>query len=288
MQQKIVYIASQGHSGSTLLDLLIASHSKFESAGEVSPSTMRTLFSGSGPDRCACGSAVEACDRWKRVVQRLITAGIADAEQLLASPENAGVFVEAVLSASGRAAYVESSKTVGRLKTLLACPKLDVHVIHLIRDPRANAYSWRRKKKGRLHAWMGKWLRLNRRIERLDIRQDRLMRVLYEDLATNPDAVVAAVMAFCGERFEPEQMRFRRKQHHTISGNRMRINGDDRISPDTRYIDALGNLEWWASVALAFRGLRKYGYPLSKQAMRARLQPDAGPAQTGISSTIPS
>jgi hypothetical protein len=188
MQQKVVYIASQGHSGSTLLDLLIASHSKFESAGEVSPSTMRTLFSGSGSDRCACGAAVGACNRWKHVLQRLTDAAIAGAEQLLASPENTGVFVEAVLLASGRAVYVESTKTIGRLRTLLACPELDVHVIHLIRDPRANAYSWRRKKKkGRFYAWTGKWLRLNRRIGRLDIRQDRLMRVLYEDLATDPE-----------------------------------------------------------------------------------------------------
>jgi hypothetical protein len=95
-------------------------------------------------------------------------------------------------------------------------------------------------------------------------------------------------MAFCGERFEPEQMKFRRKQHHTISGNRMRTTRDETISPDTKYVDALSNLEWWASVALAFRGLRKYGYPLSKRGMRARLLPDAGSAQTGISSTIPS
>ena len=273
IQQKVIYIAGQGHSGSTLLDMLIASHSKFESPGEVSRKTIRWLFSKSESPRCSCGGTAETCGQWRDIRRLLVNAGVTSADDLLISPspESLDAFVGAVLSASGRSVYVESSKSVGRLMALLACPALDVHVIHLIRDPRANAFSWRRKD-GRLYGWIPRWFRQNRRIGKLDVRPNRLMRVRYEDLVAKPEAMVAAVMGFCGEQFEPEQMKFRTKQHHMTGTNRIGKAEDQAISPDTKYIDALSSLEWWICVALSLGGLRKYGYPLSKQAMRAWLR----------------
>jgi len=58
----LVAVASAGHSGSTLLDVLLGNHSRVCSAGEMNRLTLHA------PDRvCACGATVTACDYWNRV-----------------------------------------------------------------------------------------------------------------------------------------------------------------------------------------------------------------------------
>ncbi len=58
----LVAIASAGHSGSTLLDLLLGNHSDVCSAGEMNRLTLHAA------DRvCACGATVTSCDYWNRV-----------------------------------------------------------------------------------------------------------------------------------------------------------------------------------------------------------------------------
>ena len=58
----LVAVASAGHSGSTLLDVLLGNHSQVCSAGEMNRLTLHA------PDRvCACGATVTACDYWNRV-----------------------------------------------------------------------------------------------------------------------------------------------------------------------------------------------------------------------------
>ena len=64
---KFIYICSAAHSGSTLLDLLLGSHSQIESLGEIS-------FLGQDlavNNRCTCGSPVRACHVWRAVAERL-------------------------------------------------------------------------------------------------------------------------------------------------------------------------------------------------------------------------
>jgi hypothetical protein len=58
----LILIASAGHSGSTLLDLLIGNHPLVASAGEMNRLTLHA------PDRvCACGATVTNCSYWKQV-----------------------------------------------------------------------------------------------------------------------------------------------------------------------------------------------------------------------------
>ena len=64
---KYVFICSAGHSGSTLLDLLIGSHSRVESLGEISQLpkniSLRT--------RCMCGQVVDRCEFWKDILDSI-------------------------------------------------------------------------------------------------------------------------------------------------------------------------------------------------------------------------
>lgn len=72
----LILIASAGHSGSTLLDLLLGNHSNVSGAGEMN---RLTLY----PDdrACACGAAVAECAYWN-AVRRMIGSAAPDTGQV--------------------------------------------------------------------------------------------------------------------------------------------------------------------------------------------------------------
>jgi len=53
-----VFIASLGHSGSTLLDLMLGSHPRLVSLGEVHATIARA---GEPQNPCTCGKPAEGC-----------------------------------------------------------------------------------------------------------------------------------------------------------------------------------------------------------------------------------
>ena len=121
---KIIYIASLGHSGSTLLDLLISGHPDVVSIGEaknLNPRTSPTID-------CACpAKRLRDCPFWKRVDARLqrraslrfrdLDLASADAATFLAHNV---AFFGAVSELTGRRIIVDSSKSSSRLARLLA------------------------------------------------------------------------------------------------------------------------------------------------------------------------
>lgn len=64
---KYVYICAAGHSGSTLLDLLVSSHSRCASLGEITYLPKNIALNMN----CMCGAKVPACPLWTRVLDRL-------------------------------------------------------------------------------------------------------------------------------------------------------------------------------------------------------------------------
>lgn len=62
-----VFICSAGHSGSTLLDMMLGSHSTAESVGEVIHLPMDMALNKS----CACGSPMRDCSLWPEVMRRM-------------------------------------------------------------------------------------------------------------------------------------------------------------------------------------------------------------------------
>jgi hypothetical protein len=66
-QAKYIYIVAAGHSGSTLLDLLLGSHSKIESLGEISHFPKNVALN----TECTCGKLVRDCSLWSQVIDQL-------------------------------------------------------------------------------------------------------------------------------------------------------------------------------------------------------------------------
>lgn len=65
--QRNVFICSAGHSGSTLLDMMLGSHTTAESLGELINLPMDMALNRG----CACGSAMRDCSLWPEVMRRM-------------------------------------------------------------------------------------------------------------------------------------------------------------------------------------------------------------------------
>lgn len=64
---RYVYICSAGHSGSTLLDLVIGSHSQVESLGEISHLSKNISLN----TKCSCEQVVTSCSFWNKIINKM-------------------------------------------------------------------------------------------------------------------------------------------------------------------------------------------------------------------------
>jgi hypothetical protein len=64
---KYLYICAAGHSGSTLLDRLLGSHSNIESLGEISRLPQNIKLN----TLCTCGQPVRSCAVWQEVIKQM-------------------------------------------------------------------------------------------------------------------------------------------------------------------------------------------------------------------------
>lgn len=239
----IVYIVGVGHSGSTLLDLLLGSHSRTFSVGELI-----ALSTAGKPGRrervlaspCGCGAPTKhACSFWSAVDRKLRADHATSLGELdVESPDpdsfrevNRALY-ETIAEASGRPYVVESSKRSFRFRRLVDAG-FDVRPIHILRAPHGVIASTVRKG----HDWREECRRYSRqavRTRRLLAEREH-MRIRYEALATRPEATVRGIMEWLGLDFEPGQLRWNDVVHHTLAGNRMRLSGDDSIRLDRRW-----------------------------------------------------
>ena len=259
---RLIYIVGQGHSGSTLLDLLLSGHSDVVSVGEAKMFRPPRVKS-----RCNCRrDPVGECPFWRRVGERFTRkTSVPLAHLHLDTPDEARfeqhnlAFFDAVARVSGKRVIVDSSKSLSRLRRLSRLTGLEIDVIHLVRRPHGVVFSNMRK--GR------HWLRTSRsygRVERSVRRwlHDRdHIRVRYEELATQPAATLARVMTELGPgragrrgtvnlAYQPQQLEWTVGERHNISGNRTRFSKVDTIALDVEWKQGLGRLQQLAITAI--------------------------------------
>jgi hypothetical protein len=170
---RVLYIAGSGRSGSTILDRILGQLDGWFSVGELVNLWERGLIAGR---KCGCGVPVPQCPLWTAVLSRAFGAPVGvDARRmaLLGRQRVRPGSLPPLLAARGRTAapdgdeyratlarlyravhdhtgcrvIVDSSKSPVYAELLATLPGADVSVVHLVRDPRASAYSWLRKKR---------------------------------------------------------------------------------------------------------------------------------------------
>lgn len=226
-KKKLIYILGTMRSGTTLLCSLLG-----EANGAVAVGEPHQLLRGRKQHYiCSCGNNLDVCDFWKPIFSSHVTrdefAILSDSLNLfrpfvttlheflalvgfkgLISQQVLDVlrrFYEGIYEVSGASVIIDDSKLLNHLFLLRELNLFDIYVIHLVRDPRAVAFSWARKKETRIPGRFmvtyppfvsaGKWFRVHllNLLAHGFVDQDHFLRLRYEDLAQNPQQVMEAI-----------------------------------------------------------------------------------------------
>jgi len=233
---KVLYITGWGRSGTTILDNVLGQIAGFCSIGELRYLWDHGLIENS---RCGCGARIDACPFWNAVLdtafggrthidaramtqlrdmvrtrdvplmftswgERVLRKRLGNYPNMLAHVYNA---IQTVFNCQ---VIVDSSKFPSHGYVLRMIPNIDVYVVHVVRDPRGVAYSWRKKKadKGQ-DAFMAQhsplksslfWNTWNITGEALwRSTPQRYLRLHYEEFVQQPRQSVERILSLLGE-----------------------------------------------------------------------------------------
>ena len=282
---KVIFLGGAGRSGSTVLGRVLGQVPGFLAAGELRYLWQRGLVE----DRlCGCGRRFRQCPFWDRVLRegfggrekvdlaaalaaeravgrvRHLPAALAGRREshgraavVEAHRRRLAALYRAVRAVSGCRVIVDSSKLPLYGHLLASVPEIDLHVVHLVRDPRATAYSWLRAKAlpdgvaagvmERRAAWKSAllWDVWNAATLALFAgRPGRYQRVRYEDFVARPRETVAAVLARAGHPGQAppflDSHRIVLDAGHSPAGNPDRLEtGPTELHPDLRWVTGL-------------------------------------------------
>lgn len=244
MKKKIVFIMGTAHCGSTLLTLVLGSHSDCRALGEVS--NIPDFYRHQKP---ICSVCQGDCSFWDKTFseQEMQTLSKGFSEQRLHKhiPLKLEKAVRGFLrtdqvlnpysliaSKVSETVLVDSTKTVYWLEKKLAAReftsgKLDAQLIHLIRDGRAvmNSYSRRKHYHALSAEQFGKqfgalWMnRINAENSFFDAFSGKKLRLRYEEFATQTEDTLQKLCNWLALDFQPGMIQYWRHEHHTVSGN---------------------------------------------------------------------
>jgi hypothetical protein len=238
-QTTVAFILGDGYSGSTLLDLILGSHSRMVGLGEIDAESFDAFLDEN--QLCTCLLRARECHFWNGVLGRIRERTRVESFRLGAAggdPEavtrNTINLLEAVKDVSRAEVLVDSSKRLRRARLLAASGAIRPKVIHLVRDGRGVAYSYGKRGKPFREAVL-QWQTVNAGIKNWlgGAGAPDNMGVRYEDLCARPAEVARDVCEFLGFGWEPPMMLFGNKTHHNVRGNTMRF----RVKSSTIKLD---------------------------------------------------
>jgi hypothetical protein len=315
---KVLYILGSSRSGSTVLANILGEFDGFVSAGEV-----RFLWERvTQGRRCGCGRPVAECDLWASVLgtegrdvrksgalaklQREALRVHREPRLLRQNPhkllESSSLarYVEAVGDVYGRLAeitgarvIVDSSKRPTNGAVLRMVRGVEPYFLHLVRDPRAVAYSNIRGKRNpdsERYAEMPTatvrysslhWAVMNFAAEDVcrHYGRERSLYVRYEDFMALPKPTVDRILRLVGERASGTPFLDARTvsigTHHTVSGNADRFTkGRILIAEDSEWKQRMNPRDRLTATVLTLPLLRRYGYRARSRVGAAVQSPD--------------
>lgn len=299
----ILYIGGYGRSGTTLIERVLGQIPGLCAVGEL-----RHVWERSFRDDqlCGCGQRFHACPFWGAVAQRAF-GGFErlDAAHMVALARRVdrtryvprllapgrGAFARrfatyadvarrlygAIAAESGCRVIVDSSKEPS-YGWFLRRAGFDVRVLHVVRDSRAVAFSWVRKKERPEVHWRrelmdvhaplksaGLWLTFNALCAAMARLGCDYRRVHYEDFVADPVAALRPALAMIGVAPAAldgiEGRRLHLTANHTVSGNPMRFAvGEVEVRLDREWRDRMRPADRRLLTALTFPSLLRYGY----------------------------
>ena len=169
--------------------------------------------------------------------------------------------VEVLREITGAKTIVDSSKIALHLRYLLRTSGLKIKTIWLIRDGRAVATSMLGHGTKNMEEAALSWRRNNEAAERVlqDLPDSQWMRVRYEELCRQPEAILRGICSFLGMNTREIALDFRSHEQHVL-GNDMRLKSTSDIRVDERWRTDLSQADLKTFDQVAGDLNRKYGY----------------------------
>jgi UDP-N-acetylglucosamine transferase subunit ALG13 len=304
---RVLYIGGWGRSGSTLAERLLGQMPEIFGAGEITHLWQRGLIDN---ELCACGTPFRECPFWSAVGDRAFGGwDMVDPAAVLALKHRVDrtrfvprlalptwltrrryelarytdlhrALYVAITEVAGKVVVIDSSKHESLAFALRHDRSIDMSVLHLVRDGRGVAFSWKKQvrrpeagdslmpqysltKSGVLwtmHNWM---------FHLLNVVHPQVERMRYEDLVADPHAKLAEIRQLLD--LPTADAAFLQKvdgalvaqvgASHSIAGNPMRFtSGQLALRTDSawRSKGGLGGRAWIG--LLTWPGRVRYGY----------------------------
>ena len=316
---KVLSIVGPGRSGTTVLAGILGSVEGVVDVGELRWLWRRGLIERR---TCGCGLPVDECPLWSAVVAEVVAertgstgdvaAEIAAAQELLTSRRHrlrvirsaatgadwrplepirtvTAQLVQALAEVSGARVVVDSSKRAQDAAVLTGLPDIDHYVLHMVRDPRAVAFSWGRQDKtirvaggtramgsrGLLSS-VSRWMEngLGAAALRPHLPSDRWLSLRYEDFAAHPRAAIESILAFLGEEgaspfVDDDSVVL--DVNHTVAGNPNRFQvGKVRIRLDDEWRRSMPRSRQLLVQALTWPLRRRFRRSFAEEPTRSR------------------
>ena len=290
---KVVFIVGANRSGSTLLDALLGQIDGFCSTGELN-NIWESGFKLNS--LCSCKKHFDECIFWSRVKDMLglddkqiddilamintwnkplglsiiaLISRYKDHDRFYGYARIVKEIYDAIKEVSRCNVIIDSSKLIYHGFLLKHIEGIELYVIHLIRDSRAVAYSYKRKKIENLDSYRVSymWMVRNMLAEKLFKNLgDRYIAIRYEDLAYNPKAILIEILDRIDEDkqvdFINKDRAYIKKDVHIIGGNPSKydMNGYIDIKPDVEWRYKLDKKDRLVATLLTYPLLKRYGY----------------------------
>jgi hypothetical protein len=304
----VLYLMGTTRCGSTVLGNLLGQVDGMVHVGELGQIWEEGFLQNF---RCGCGAEFDRCPFWRdvfatgfggadrvdparllavirssaRMRHALRLATSAGREQVLRETADytdvMATLYHAVAEVAKARIVVDTSKHPMLAWLAAHHPAIDLRGLHVTRDPRAVAYSWRRKKYDPAKAReMGQestlstsatWLGLNGLAVTLGGKPGPgYLRVRYEDFADQPRRVLDQILAWCGEPPSNGLIGadgvFTAVSAHTIAGNPMRFaEGSSRVVADTEWRERMSRRDRVLIECLTWPLLGRFGYALGSR-----------------------
>lgn len=307
---KILYIAGCGRSGSTLMMRLLA-----EATGGVAVGELFHIWHHGYQENfvCGCGARFLDCPFWSEVHARMVGDGPegVDADRMsrlqrrvhgprallplrlpfLRSPGYRRAFHEYVdvlsrlyrniAETAGVNVVIDSSKSPQLARMLELLPDAEIHVVHLVRDSRATAWSWNRIRAEpgagdsdalmhRYPVWRSamEWT-ANHAILLADRRRPSSYTICkYEEFVKDPRAELSRAIPWANGPSEPHLRtgEYVLQKSHSVTGNPNRFHsGPVAIAADAEWETVMPARDRLIVTLLSWPMLKWFRYPLRKQ-----------------------
>ncbi|MFL5992497.1 MAG: sulfotransferase family protein [Rubrobacteraceae bacterium] len=302
---KVLYVVGLGRSGSTILSNSLGQIPSFFSGGELNFIWRHNVLENR---LCGCGRPFRECPVWTRVMDQAFGGMDGVDPRAMMRLQNLGTrtrhipmmltrrgrrslaqrleklliaygrLYEAIGAVTGSRVIVDSSKEPAHGFAMSMVPGVDFYALHLLRDPRAAAYSWSKKKPqpdtdardfmvrfspAKSSALWDSW---NASAEALWRRvPDRYLRLRYEDFVADPRECFEKILALVGEPDAGPPLVGEREVKlgvsHTVSGNPNRFEtGAVELRTDREWISRMKPRDKALVTALTLPLLKHYGY----------------------------